>query len=369
MSKAPAEGLTENIASRLAPWFAARLGLDDARLSIDKPKTGFSADTLLVQVEGSTRYERVSRAYVVRIEHPGRHTFLGSTIGKQAAMMHLLRESGIPAPQLLGWEEDGPLIGASFLAMVRVDGHALKQHPSYHVAGLLHELTERQRQECWLGALSTIAAINRLPWQGRFEFLHDADHGAPSLDSYLGWLAAWRSEACAGRPHPIVDAAIARLRRDRPDHAGVELLWGDSNPGNFLFTDHGAVAAVLDFEAAAIGPAEIDLSWWFFVDDMLAAGHPSPAGIPSRDEQIAAYEKALGRRVGDLAYYDIVSAVRMSLVMARLGLLLIGDGALPPANDAWRSNPAVQRLAQLMAMPADEEMHGYWEMVRLMNAR
>jgi len=61
MNEAPVESLTGNIASRLAPWFAARLGLEDARLSIDKPKTGFSADTLLVQVEGSTRYERVSR--------------------------------------------------------------------------------------------------------------------------------------------------------------------------------------------------------------------------------------------------------------------------------------------------------------------
>ena len=214
-----------------------------------------------------------------------------------------------------------------------------------------------------------MASINRLNWRDRFAFLHDGARGPAGLGSYLAWLADWRDEACGGRSHPIVDAAIARLHRDQPADAACELLWGDANPGNFLFADDGTISAVLDFEAAAIGPAEIDLSWWFFIDAMLAAGQPSPAGIPDRPTQIAWFETALGRSVTDLGYYDILSAVRMTLVVARLGLLLVAEGVLPPASTAWRANPAASRLAELIGMPPERDLTDYWALVSLMNAR
>ena len=336
--------------------------------TIARPRSGFSAETLMIDLTGCA-VEPGARTIVIRTERPGRHTFLGSAIGKQARMMTLLRAHGLPAPVVIGWEGDPAITGGSFLAMERIDGQALPQHPSYHVAGLLQTLSESQRRECWIGAVTTIAAINRLPWDREFGFLHDPRFGPAGLANYLGWLAAWRDEACAGRAHPIVDDAILRLLAERPDRSGVELLWGDSNPGNFLFGPDGRPVAILDFEAAAIGPAEIDLAWWFFVDEMLAGSAASPPGIPDRADQIAAYEAALGRRVVHLDYYTILAAVRMALVMARIGLILVADGVLPPDNDAWRVNPAARRLAQLTGTPSDDGMPGYWEMVRLMNTR
>lgn len=359
------------IDATLARWFADLLGLDagSSTLTVTRPKTGFSADTLLVALQGSRQGMAVSGDYVVRMERPGRHTFLGSSIAKQAQMMRQLRAKGIAAPKVVGLEADAALAGGSFLAMERVDGNALSQHPSYHIEGFLHGLSETGRADCWRGALSAIASINRLPWQEEFGFLHDDAYGPPGLDNYLAWLAAWRDEACDGQAHPIVDAAIARLHRERPAIAPRELLWGDANPGNFLFANDGSVAAVLDFEAAAIGPAEIDLSWWFFIDAMLAAGKSSPAGIPDRDEQIAAFEAALGRPVRDLPYYNLLSSVRMALVVARLGRLLIAEGVLPPDSRAWRANPPVQQLAGLMNIQSDESLDDYWQLVRLMNER
>lgn len=363
--------MISGIEAPLTGWFEDRLGLDEGSgvLAIEQPKTGFSADTLLVSLQGRRHGAGVAGDYVVRRERPGRHTFLGSSIVRQAEMMRRLREDGVPAPLVLGVEANPALAGGSFLAMERVSGHALTQHPSYHVAGFLHGLSGGERKRCWLGALSAIASINRLPWRDRFAFLHEEAYGPPGLGNYLAWLSAWRDEACGGRPHPIVDEAIARLHHTQPRDTACELLWGDSNPGNFLFADDGGIAAVLDFEAAAIGPAEIDLSWWFFVDAMLATGEPSPPGIPSRDEQIAAFEAELGRPVRDLAYYDLLSSVRMALVMARLGLLLAREGVLPPDSTAWRVNPAAARLATLMDVPADEDLADYWDLVRLMNAR
>src|SRR3546814_19213904 len=90
------------------------------------------------------------RALVVRIERPGRNTFLGTSIVKQARMMQALSNHGISVPAIVGWEENASLIGGSFLVMDRISGVSLPMHPSYHVAGLLHELdpaTRRERSE------------------------------------------------------------------------------------------------------------------------------------------------------------------------------------------------------------------------------
>lgn len=343
--------------SRLQAW----LGAESRITGVAQPKTGFSADTMFLTLEDG-------RDLVVRIEHPDRAVFLDATIGRQARMMRLLGGYGVPAPAIVGHSTDMTILGAPFLVMERSAGAALPQHPSYHVAGLLTDLDETGRRRAWRQALETIARINRIEWRGAFDFLIEPSYGAPGLDHYLGWIAAWRVQAL-GEAHPVIDAALAHLVAARPRDAAVEMLWGDSNPGNFLFGEDGAVVAALDFEAASIGPAEIDISWWFFMDGMLAAGNTLPSGMPDREGQIAIYERALGRSIGDLAYYEILSALRMSLVMARIGNLLIAAGTLPTDNRVAAFNPAVDMLAGLIGMTPSGRMDDYMAMVRAMNAR
>src|SRR3546814_9532222 len=104
---------------------------------------------------------------------------------------------------------------------------------------------------------------------------------------------------------------MAYLHEHRPRSAEVELLWGDSNPGNFLFFREGRIAAAVDFEASAVGPAEIDLSWSFFVDEMVSDGRPLLTGTPTRAEQLAAFVVEPCRRFANLDYYAKLSGVRM----------------------------------------------------------
>src|SRR3546814_17505024 len=101
--------------------------------------------------------------------------------------------------------------------------------------------------------LTTIASINRIEWQQEFQFLVDPAYGPAGLDNYLDWIAAWRAQACGAEAHPVIDPAILWLSRHKPSNPAVELLWGDSNAGNFLFAPDGSVIAAPDFEAAAIG--------------------------------------------------------------------------------------------------------------------
>ncbi len=333
-------------------------------VGVKQPKTGFSADTLLLEIATDTGHADI----VVRIERIGRHMFLDSSMERQARMMDLLAQAGVPVPTVLGWSTDLSILGAPFLVMRACAGVSLPQNPSYHLAGLLIELAPSQRAHAWHGALAIMAQINRIDWRAEGSFLMAPAYGAAGLDHYLGWISAWRNMVCPAG-HPVIDAGIAYLQDQQPNDTPAELLWGDSNPGNFLFGPDGSVTAALDFEAASIGPAEIDLGWWFILDRMLAAGNPLPDGMPDRAQQIAHFESELGRPVKDLRYYEVLAALRMALVMARTGGLLIQSGALAADNQVALYNPAATMLAEMLDLPHDGRLDHYFAMVKTMNAR
>ena len=152
-------------------WLAGtgRVGRDCAVAGVAQPKTGFSADTLLLDVVTDAG----PRAIVVRIEHTGRHMFRDSSPERQARMMDLLRGAGVPAPMVLGWSADATILGGPFLVMEACAGVSLPQHPSYHVAGLLIDLAPAQRAHAWHDALGVMARINRIDWRAGAGFLID----------------------------------------------------------------------------------------------------------------------------------------------------------------------------------------------------
>jgi aminoglycoside phosphotransferase (APT) family kinase protein len=253
--------------------------------------------------------------------------------------------------------------------MERIFAHSLPQHPSYQVAGLLHDLPPERRKATWHEAITVIGRINRLDWRDGFAFLNKPKYGEPGLSQYLGWIEAWRSEVTGGAPNPVIDAAMAFLAEHRLATPHVDVLWGDSNPGNMLFHNDGSVAAVLDFEAAALGPGEIDLGWWFFIDELLSFGVPRLAGLPDRAAQIDAYAQAVGRPVADLHYFEVLAGVRIALVVVRSASLLVSSGQLPAATRAGLENPIISLLAGKLGIDCGKGMDDYMELVGVMNRR
>src|SRR5690606_35901261 len=135
------------------------------------------------------------------------------------------------------------------------------QSPGYASAGWVKALAPEQRAHLWHEALSMLGAVGRVP-ADPFCFLDRPRYGPAGLDQYLGWLVAWRDDTLGDTAHPLIDRGIAYLRQNRPSAPDTSFVWGDSNPCNMLFGDDLSVAGILDFEAAALGPAEIDLGWW-----------------------------------------------------------------------------------------------------------
>jgi aminoglycoside phosphotransferase (APT) family kinase protein len=363
--------MSADIALPLRKWLQSNLAPEGELTihAIDRPKGGFSADTLLVKAAAEMNGRRRDLDLVVRLERTGRDVFLDTDIGRQGEMMRALAAHAIAVPVVLGIERDRSLLGGQFLVMERIAAHSLPQHPSYQVAGLLHDLPPDRRGTMWRDAIAVIGRINRLDWRDGFAFLDKRQYGEPGLNQYLGWLEAWRSKVTGGRPHPVIDTAMAFLAEKQPTTDHIDVLWGDSNPGNMLFRDDGSVAAVLDFEAAALGPAEIDLGWWFFVDEMLSLGVPRLEGLPDRAAQIAAYEKALGRPIADLAYYEMLAGIRMSLVVVRTVGLLVDSGRLAASTRAGLDNPVVHMLARKLGIECGTSIDDYMEFVGAMNRR
>jgi aminoglycoside phosphotransferase (APT) family kinase protein len=123
------------------------------------------------------------------------------------------------------------------------------------------------------------------------------------------------------------------LRRNRPGEPpeGPCLQWGDARLSNLIYRDFG-VAAVLDWEMAAIGDPLADLGWWLFADDALTRGHRGTrlSGFPSADESARRWSAATGRSADALPYYEMFAGLRFTVIMLRMGKLLVDMGFVPP---------------------------------------
>jgi aminoglycoside phosphotransferase (APT) family kinase protein len=88
------------------------------------------------------------------------------------------------------------------------------------------------------------------------------------------------------------------------------------------------VAAALDWEQATLAHPVDDLAWWLMLDECLSDGYGVPrlSGLPTRQETVAHWERASGLRADDLPFYEVFTAWRMALIMARIGTLFTQRG-------------------------------------------
>src|SRR3546814_20575191 len=82
----------------------------------------------------------------------------------------------------------------------------------------------------------------------------------------------------------LVRSALVYCLDNRPSEACVSVLWGDPTPSNTMFRPDGTVAALIDWELAALGPPEIDLAWWLYFDELFSItfGVKRLEGLPDR---------------------------------------------------------------------------------------
>jgi len=349
------------VQARLRDWLENNVeGWRDVRIKPLEVTTGsgFSAEIFFVDVEYVDADGPCSRTCVVRRQPQDHEVVFGSSLKLQGQMIAALDALGsIKVPDWIGMELDPCVLDMPFIVMGRVDGHAATQNPNYNSAGWLFDMQPGQRGKSWRNAVEAYAAMAAIDWQrDGFDFMARPDWGEPGLDQYLGYIEAWYNSCRKDRPMPYVDKAIEYIRAAQPQDTTVNVLWGDSTPSNVMFAADGSVNALIDWELAALGPAELDLAWWLYFDDLFSRrfGVDRLDGLPTRDETIAIWEAATGRKARHLEYYDIVVALRMALVAIGAFDRQVAMGNITNENKSLNANFMTLYLAERLGMDLPE---------------
>lgn len=354
---------------RLTPWLAARLS-DATDVSVGEVTTptssGLSNELLMFDASWTQDGARVNKGLVGRVEPVDAAVFPTYDLDVQARLMSTLAQrTAVPAPAVIGLENDPTVLGARFMVMERAPGQAPSDDPPYTVTGWVSELSPAQRSTLWDNALRQLADIHALDWKDLgLGFVDLSTWGKPGADQQLDYLDYLSSWVMQGRAHPTVDAALDWLRGNRPSETGpIVLSWGDARPGNMLFDDSLSVTAVLDWEMASLAVPEIDLGLWLFMQrhHTEGIGVPLPDGVPDHVATADRYEKLSGYRPRDLHYYEALAATRGSIIMARFADLMTAAGLIPPDSGMWTTNPATQLLAAMLeGLPAPDGRSSSW---------
>jgi aminoglycoside phosphotransferase (APT) family kinase protein len=238
--------------------------------------------------------------------------------------------------------------------MPRVAGRVVRTDRPYLRSGWLAEATPEEQSRLHTGLIGVLADLHRLDWRalGCERILGDrgaTGDGGGRLEGELERWVDYLSWAGEGTTPTVFEAAAAWCRAHRPEpEPPASLLWGDAQLGNVLVGEDMEIAAVLDFELASLGPAEVDLAWLVVLHRMTVArcGGDVP-GFPNESATVAAYERRLGREVDDLRWYEVFAALRSGAIMVRAARLLARLGV----DDSWltRGNPTVDLLGELLA--------------------
>ena len=315
----------------LTRWLRAHHG--DERLTVaplTRPAAGLSSDTLFVDVSSG-------ESLVARLPPAGGGIFPTYDLAMQARLQTELPAAGIPTVVPVAYEEDEAWVGSPFLLMPRVPGEVLVDNPPYARTGWLHDAGEDAQRRLYEGFLDQLAAIHAVT----------TVQPAPAEGARLDWWRDYLDWAGGGSPEPALVAVVAWLDAHRPEpQPAAGMLWGDVRLGNVIFGENLRPAAILDWEMATAGPAEVDLGWFFAMREMMVApGRVELPGFLDKAASVGRYERALGRQIRDLEWYEVFALLRSTAILCRMQGMLIAQGQ----TDHWLVgfDPVPPRLRQL----------------------
>jgi aminoglycoside phosphotransferase (APT) family kinase protein len=81
---------------------------------------------------------------------------------------------------------------------------------------------------------------------------------------------------------------------------------------------------------------------------------PRLPGFPSAAETYDRYAELLGRPLRDMFYYEVLSAFKFAVIMARIGQAFIDFELIPADSDFPYNNTATKLLARVLDLPAPD---------------
>ena len=332
----------------LADWLATLLpaGAEpEVILHSGIDANGMSSETLIIDAIWTENGSRDTHAYVARVAPAAADfpVFPTYALQDQYDAMRIVGEvTDVPVPKVGFMEPTGTVLGTPFFLMDRIDGVIPQDVLPYNFGdNWLHDASLEDQRRLQDNSVAIIAKLHTIPdAQTTFAFLDPHQPGATPLARNLARTRAWYDFAVAdiGRS-PLTERGLAWLEKHLSEVETGEtvLCWGDSRIGNMIYRDFEPVA-VLDWEMAAIGPRELDLSWIAFAHMVFESitgvmGMPGMAHFMHEDDLTATYEEITGVKLGDLTWYHVYNAVQWCIVFMRTGARSIHFGEIERPDD------------------------------------
>ena len=330
------------MADRIAAWWEARRAPGAKVTEVTAPEgSGMSSETLLFTVEPS---DGTPERYVARLAPLASQQFpvfpeYDLELQRQV-MQTVAAHTDVPVPEVLTHEADPEWLGSPFLLMRRIDGVVPSDVPPYTMGGWLFEASPENQRKLERESVRVLARLHELtPATHDLAFLDRPKFGATALDQHLEYQRWYYDWARDGETVPLIERTFAALDKTRPVEGPTVLNWGDSRIGNMMFHDF-APAAVLDWEMAALGPAEVDVAWMIFMHrffEHLTTRYEMPCldDFLQRDRVREIYLEESGRELHDIDWYEMFAAQRFAIVSIRTTLrgVAYGDAEMPEDLD------------------------------------
>ena len=302
----------DEFADGFGRWLRARRPeLSDPRIeSVTHPSAGLSNETIIVTLHGGDRL-------VVRLP-PLLASFPETTLSAQAVVHAVVSAAGIPTAAPVVVEESDEWLGAPFVVMPFVEGHI--PGPASLFDRWIVDAPEADQRHIQEQMIHVLADVHRIDWRGTATSTVLRGAGAGLRDEIGWWVDYVRWAADGDAPDRLVDLLDWCSTTCPATEPEPSLVWGDARLENLMFDDRLCVVAVLDWELATIGPAELDLGWYLALERALfemVGGTRTVPGFRDRDELIGIYQARLGRPVQDLAWHEIFSLVRSLCITFR----------------------------------------------------
>ncbi len=336
---------------RFARWLSERLAVEVEVTGVATPGTGggWSNETVIVDLAGG-----VQARVVVRLRPDGPSMFRAYDLAREYAILKALSDVGSPrVPEPIAIDPHGTVAGRPLFVMRFVAGRVPSDdRPGFAEAGWLFEASVDEQRRFYRGLVRAIAEVHAVDRRHPAlpAVLRDGD---VSLRSEIDRLRALHDWGAAGDLHPTIERGFDWALRHMPATSDARLLWGDARPANVVEAAFLPVA-LLDWELASVGPAELDVAWFLEMNRMRTTGSGVPPlpGFLSDEETVAHYEQAASRALGDLAWYRRYAALKMAVLMERHLRVAIARGALRHGHRLLRDNVALRRVEELLAAPA-----------------
>lgn len=345
-----------DVADQLAGWLADRLAAEALRIDeLEIPgHGGMSHDTVLFRARwteaGHPREDRL----VLRIEPTGPLIFPSYDLAFQAEVMRLLGAgTRIPVPEVLWFEERAAIFGRPFYVMRAVPGLIPSDNPPFLMGGPLFDASAEEQARAQRSVVETLAQLHRVDWRAvGLGFAERRRFGDSPLDQEFGYWRHYLDWASEAQPLPLLEAAFRWCVEQRPAVEGPPVFnWGDARYGNVVFAPDFGVRAILDWEMAVLGPGELDLGWFIFIHETALMWLADLPGFVDRDSVIEIYERARGRAVDDLHFYEAWAGFKAAAIHARM---IQRDFAAGRCKDlrSMERNPITKSLRRLVDLPA-----------------